>query len=145
MSAGDEVIIGGVYYPNGLPIKGAADSDNAEGVFLASGSRTTTQTMADQTNLNKKGIRVVLDMTTVGTGSVTIAVEAKDPASGKYVVMLASAAIATNQTKTLLIYPGAANTANASANDRLPKTWRINVTANNANPATYSVGYMLLG
>jgi hypothetical protein len=145
MSVGDEVIIGGVYYPNGLPTKGATDSENADGVFLASGARTTTQTMADQTNLNKKGIRVVVVTTAIGTGSITCAIQAKDPASGNWVTMLTGAAITTNTTNTYLVYPGAANTANVSANDRLPRTWRLLVTANNANSATYSVGYMLLG
>jgi hypothetical protein len=145
MSANDEVILGGVYYPNGLPIKGATDSENSDGVFLASGARTTTQTQADQTNLNKNGIRVVVDTTAIGTGSITVAIQAKDPASGKYVTMLTGAAIVTNTTMTYLVYPGAANTANVSANDRLPRTWRILVTHNNANSATYSVGYMLLG
>jgi len=145
MSAGDEVTLGGVYYPNGLPIKGSTDSENADGVFLASGARGTTQTLADQTNVNKKGIRVVVDMTVVGTGSITVAVQAKDSASGKYVTMLTGAAITTNVTNTYLIYPGAANTANVSANDRLPRVWRILATHNNANSATYSVGYQLLG
>lgn len=118
---------------------------NEDGVFLPSGARTTTQTMAVQTNPDKAGIRAVLDMTTVGTGSVTIAIEAQDPASAKWVTVLASAAITTNQTKTLLVYPGAAAVANGSVNDRLPYKWRINCTANNANSATYSVGYQLLG
>jgi hypothetical protein len=145
MSAGDEVTIGGVYFPNGLPVKSATDTENADGVFLASGARTTTQTQADQVNANKKGIRVVVDMTVVGTGSITVAIQAKDPASAKYVTMLTSAAIVTNVTNTYLVYPGAANTANVSANDRLPRTWRILVTHNNANSATYSVGYQLLG
>ncbi len=118
---------------------------NAEAVLLASAARTTTQTQADQLNLHRKGIRVVTDITVVGTGSITVTIEAKDPASGKYVTILSSGALSTNQTKTLLVYPGAANTANASQNDRLPKTWRVLVTHNNANAITYSVGYQLLG
>ena len=145
MSVGDEVTLSGVYYPNGLPIRNATDTDNADGVFLASSARTTTQTMADQVNTNKQGIRVVVQTTVIGTGSITMAIQAKDPASGAYVTMLTGAAIVTNVTNTYLLYPGAANTANVSANDRLPRTWRILVTANNANSATYSVGYMLLG
>jgi len=118
---------------------------NEDGVFLASAARTTTQTMADQVNENKSGIRVVVDITSAGTGSITAAIEAKDPASGKYVTVLASAALVSNQTKTLLVYPGAAAVANGSVNDRLPYKWRIVITANNANSMTYSVGYQLLG
>lgn len=118
---------------------------NSDGVFLASASRTTTQTMADQTNETASGVRVVVDITTAGTGSITAAIEAKDRASGKYVTVLASAALVSNQTKTLLVYPGAAAVANGSVNDRLPYKWRINITANNANAVVYSVGYQLLG
>ena len=117
---------------------------NADVVLLASASRTATQTQADQDNSYRKGIRVVADITTAGTGSITVDIQAKDAASGKWVSILASAALTTNQTKTLLVFPGAAASANASVNDRLPKTWRIVVTANNANAMTYSVGYQLL-
>jgi hypothetical protein len=134
----------GVEYPAGLPIRDTNIVANTAAVLLASAARTTTQTQADQTNLYYSGIRVIADMTVVGTGSITVSIDAKDPASGKYVPILASAAIASNQTKTLLVYPGAAAVANGSANDRLPLTWRILVTANNANSATYSVGYQLL-
>jgi YbbR domain-containing protein len=118
---------------------------NSDGVFLASGARTTTQTQAVQTNESADGIRVVTDITSAGTGSITVAIEAQDPASSKWVTVLATLALTTNQTKTLLVYPGAAASANASVNDRLPLKWRINVTANNANSMTYSVGYQLLG
>lgn len=127
----------------GLPVD-LVGPVNAEGVFLTSGSRSTTQTMADQTNLLRSGIRVVVVTTVIGTGSITLAIQAKDPASGNYVTMLTGAAIVTNTTNTYLVYPGAANTANVSANDRLPLTWRLLVTHNNGNAATYSVGYMLL-
>jgi YbbR domain-containing protein len=117
---------------------------NADAVFLASAARTTTQTQGDQTNDYRKGIRVVIDITSAGTGSITVSIDAKDLASGKYVPILATAALTTNQTKTMLVYPGAAAVANGSVNDRLPKTWRILVTANNANAMTYSVGTQLL-
>lgn len=119
-------------------------SHPAHDTFLASAARTTTQTQADQSNFGHKGIRVVTDITSAGTGSITVDIQAKDVASGKYVSMLASAALNTNQTKTLFVYPGSLNTANAAANDHLPAIWRIVVTANNANSVTYSVGYQLL-
>ena len=40
---------------------------NENVTLLASASRTTTQTGADTVNSHGRGIRVVLDMTTVGT------------------------------------------------------------------------------
>lgn len=113
-------------------------------VFLASGSRTTTQTQGDQSNDHYRGIHVVLDTTVIGTGSVTLSIQGKDPASGKYYTLLSGAAVITNVTNVYKIYPGGVVAANVSANDNLPATWRIVVTANNANAATYSVGYTLL-
>jgi hypothetical protein len=113
-------------------------------VVLSSAARTTTQTQSDQTNYNHRGIIAVLDMTTVGTGSVTLEIDAKDPVSGKYYAVLTGAAVTTNSTNIYRVYPGLTAAANATANDVLPRTWRIKVTANNANSATYSVGAMLI-
>lgn len=117
---------------------------NANVTLLASASRTTTQTGADTTNYNYRGLHVVLDMTTVGTGSVTLTIEGKDEASGKYYTILSGAAVTTNSTNVYKVYPGLTAAANAVANDVLPRTFRINVTANNANAATYSVGYSMV-
>jgi hypothetical protein len=110
------------------------------GALITATGATTTQTTADQTNYNGRGVKVVLDMTTVGTGSVTATIQGKDTASGKYYTLLAGAAVATNSTNVYSVYPGLPATTNVSANDLLPRTWRVVVTANNANPTTYSVG-----
>lgn len=101
---------------------------------------TTTQTGADQTNYNGRGVKVVLDMTVVGTGSVTLTIQGKDVASGKYYTLLAGAAVTTISTNVYEIGPGLPATANVSANAQLPRTWRVLVTANNANATTYTVG-----
>lgn len=113
-------------------------------VVLASAARTTTQTQADQTNYNHRGIIAVLDMTLVGTGSVTLEIDGKDPVSGKYYAILTGVAVTTNSTNIYRVYPGLTAVANATVNDVLPRTWRVKVTANNANSATYSVGAMLI-
>jgi len=112
--------------------------------ILASGSRTTTQTSADFNNVLHRGLTVVLDMTVVGTGSVTLTIRGKDPVSGKYFTLLAGAAVVTNSTNVYRVYPGLTVAANAVASDVLPEVWDILVTANNANPATYSVYASLL-
>ena len=111
---------------------------------LASASRTTTQTGADQVNYGWGGIQVVLDMTVVGTGSVTLTIQGKDSVSAKYFTLLAGAAVTTNSTNVYTVYPGITATANVSASMVLPRVFRILVTANNANAATYSVGYCLV-
>ena len=109
--------------------------------LLASAARTTTQTVADQANSSGRGIRVVLDMTNVAAGpSVTLTIEAKDNASGKYSTLLAGAAVTTVSTNVYVVYPGLTPVANKVVSDVLPRTWRVTVTANNANSGTYSVG-----
>jgi hypothetical protein len=108
--------------------------------ILASAARTTTQTSADFINFDGRGIKVVLDMTLVGTGSVTLTIQGKDVVSGKYYTLLAGAAVITNSTNVYTVFPSATAAANVTANDMLPHTWRVTVTANNANTATYSVG-----
>jgi hypothetical protein len=120
----------------GNPIGATSDT----GALITATGATTTQTSADQTNNTGRGVKVVLDMTAVGTGSVTLTIQGKDTASGKYYTLLAGAAVTTNTTNVYTVYPGAPATANVSANDVLPRTWRVLVTANNVNPASYTVG-----
>lgn len=101
---------------------------------------TTTQTSSDFTNYNGQGVKVVLNVTSAGTGSVTLAIQGKDIASGAYYAILTGSAVTTNSTNVYTIYPGIAVTANVSASDVLPRTWRIVVTANNSNAMNYTVG-----
>ncbi|MBA3830089.1 MAG: hypothetical protein H0X33_14200 [Taibaiella sp.] len=115
--------------------------NNLEATLLASAARITTQTSADIINYNWKKLRVVLDMTVVGTGSVTVTINGKDAASGKYILLLAGAAVTTNSTNVYKVGEALAAVANLIAQDYLPRIIQIVVTANNANSATYSVGY----
>jgi hypothetical protein len=112
--------------------------------LIASAAFTTTQTTADQINLYGTGVRVVLDVTVAGTGSITLEIDAKDVASGKYVAQLTGVAVTTISTNTYVIYPGLIAVANATASDALAHTWRVKVVANNANTITYSVGASIL-
>lgn len=112
--------------------------------LLASAARTTTQTVADQTNFNGRGVVVTLDVTSAGTGSITLEIDYKDPVSGKYLPLLTGAAVVANGTTQYTVYPGITAAANAAASMILPRTWRVVVTANNANPVTYSVGAAVL-
>lgn len=112
--------------------------------LLSSEARTTTQTSDDITNPGFRSLIVTLDMTVVGTGSVTVSIQRKDSTSGKYTTMLTGAAITTNSTNTYKISPNLAAVANSIAQDIMPPVFRIVVTANNANSATYSVGYALV-
>lgn len=129
----------------------AANAGTYEPVFnnlntsiLASGARTTTFTSADQTNPNHRGIKIVLDMTVVGTGSVTLTLNGKDLNSSKFYPILAGAAVTTNSTIVYTVFPGATAVANLTVSDIIPRLFQIVLTANNANSATYSVSYSLV-
>lgn len=109
------------------------------GVIVGVGS-TVTVNSGDLTNPYGRGLKVMVNTTLIGTGSITATIQGKDQASGQYYTILASAAITTNVATLLSVYPGLTAVANVSANDVLPRTYRILVTAGNANPANYTVG-----
>lgn len=111
---------------------------NVDVAVLASGARTTTQTGADTTNYNGRGVKVVLDTTVASAGSVTLSIQGKD-ANGVYYTLLTGTAVTTVSTVVYTLYPGATAAANLTVNDVLPRVWRVVVTANNASTQTYSV------
>jgi hypothetical protein len=87
---------------------------NRTRTILASAARTTTQTGSDINN-------------------------------NKYVTLHATiTALTATGTASYLIYPGLSQTEEGGftlvSNAPLPKTWRVVVTAGNANACTYSVG-----
>lgn len=114
-------------------------------VLLASAVRAATQTGSDRTNRNARGLVCVFDVTAVpGVDTVTPKIQGKDPASGKYYDILVAAAISAVSTVVLRIYPGLAAVGNLTANDVLPRDWRLVVTHSAASNFTYSAGGILL-
>lgn len=121
------------------------NSPSSDIAVFASGAHTVTQTQVNQTNNTARGIKVVLDMTDVTSGpSVTLEINGYDVASGKSYTILSGAAVTTVSTNVYTIYPGLAAVTNSVADDVLPHTWQITVTANNANSGSYSVGASLI-
>ncbi|RJQ26335.1 MAG: hypothetical protein C4589_09875 [Peptococcaceae bacterium] len=119
--------------------------EGLEGILLASAARTATINSPDVVNGRRNGIHVVLDVTAIDTApSITLKIEGKDPASGKYYTILEGAAVTAVSTNVYKVFSAATAAANAVANDIIPKTWRVTVTHANANPITYSVGYSLV-
>ena len=129
------------------------DSYPQQIALLASASRTADPTIAPPSWDGTKiaGMDVVIDMTNVGTGSITVSIEAR--AAGKisavgapagWYLILASAAITTNIVTVLTVSPSVADIANAKAGRPLPKQFRVRVVHNNANAAIYSVDVNLL-
>lgn len=90
----------------------------------------------------------VVATTTAGGAAIapalTVTIQGKDPQSGKYYTLLASAAITTVSTTVLKVYPGLAAAANASVSDVLPQKWRVSVAAGDSDMATYSIAANLL-
>lgn len=117
--------------------------NNIDATLLASASRTTTQTSADITTYNLGAIAVYLNVTVAGTGSITVSINEKDPASGVYNALLTGAAVTANGFNVYRIDPRTPAVANLIAQIALPRIIQIVVTANNANAITYSVGYTL--
>lgn len=115
--------------------------------LLASASRTAAQDTGDRTNRQKgRGIRVVMDITVVPSGApaLTVTILGKDVASGKYITLLASAALAATGTTVLTVYPGLTAATNLVASNVLPSTWKVTVAVGNGNAAVYSLGAEIL-
>jgi hypothetical protein len=98
---------------------------------------------ADQTNFNGRGVKVVIDITAIAAGTITVTIKGKDPVSGKYFNMLASTALNATGTTVLTIYPALPASANVSANDVLPRTWRVEYTIAGAT-VTATIGAIVL-
>lgn len=114
--------------------------------ILPSAARTTSQSSGALNNNYARGILVVVDVTVnAGTaGSITVTIKGSDPNSSKTWNILASAAITAVGTTVYRVYPGLTAAGNLVASDVLPQRYQIDVTANNANPVTYSVSAMLV-
>lgn len=108
--------------------------------LLAQAAQAATTATPDQTNVGARGVKVFVNITAIGTGSITVQIQGKDPASGVYYNLLASAALIANGFTVLEVYPGIAAVANLAANLSLPRVWRINVVSNNINPVAYTIG-----
>jgi hypothetical protein len=91
----------------------------------------------DQINYNGRGLKLVIDVTAIsGTSpTLTVTIQGKDPTSGKYFTILASAALNATATTVLTVYPGQAVAANVSANDILPRTFRVIAVVGGTGPS----------
>lgn len=99
----------------------------------------------DIVNCTTRGGIFVVDLTTVTTATVTVTIQGKDIASGKYYTLLASAGLTTAATTLLVVYPGAAVTSNVSANGPIPKTFRLSVViVGGAAAVTGTIGASIL-
>lgn len=118
---------------------------NKEITLLASAARTADPTIADQDNLAARGLVLIIDVTAVAaTPSVVFTIKGKDPVSGKYYTLLASAAIVGTGTTVLRVYPGLTAVNNQVASDVLPRTWTVTAVHADSDSITYSLGAILI-
>lgn len=117
---------------------------NFEIPVLASTARTATLNSGDQSNLNGRGLHLVIDVTAGAAFSIVPKIQAKDQASGKWYDLLVGAAITATGTTVLKLYPGLTAAANLVANDVLPVSWRLRVEHGDATSVTYSAGASLI-
>lgn len=111
---------------------------------LTSAPRTTTQTSADQTNWNHRGIKVVLDVTAGSSLSLVFTLNNKDLNSGKYYNVFTGGTVTGVSTNVYTIYPGATAVANVTVNDIIARLFQTVITAGNATSATYTLSYSLI-
>jgi hypothetical protein len=113
--------------------------------LLASAARTATTNGTDQPNTKHRGVIVTIDATAASaTPSVVFTIQGKDPLSGTYYTILASAAVTGISTTQLKVYPGITAAANAAVSDVLPTVWRVIATHADADSITYSVSAQLI-
>jgi len=110
------------------------------GVFR-SAARTATHSSPDISNYSGTGMVAVIDATAItATPSVVFTIEGKDPTSGKYYTILASAAIVATGTTVLRVHPDLTAATNTVAKDMLPAVWRVKTAVSDTDTLTYSVG-----
>jgi hypothetical protein len=114
-------------------------------LLVLSAHAAGTVTTPDLINCTTRGGIFVVDLTTVTTATVTVTIQGKDVASGKYYTLLAGAGLTGAGTTVMVVYPGAAVTTNLSANGPVPKTFRISVVIVGASAAvTGTIGASIL-
>ncbi len=112
--------------------------------WLASAAQTTTQTSPDIDTQGFRSFEAIINITVICTGSVTVSINGKDIASGAYYNLITGIALVGNGLVRYRVTPGEiAAVANSVAVDVLPQVVQVVITANNANPVTYSADYEL--
>jgi len=120
------------------------NTGNRSGVALVSAARTANTSSDWIENTGCNGVLVILDVTAGSTLSLTLTIQAYDPASGKAVTMAtATTAVTGISTNGYVLYPNS-NAGLTVTLGVLPNVFRISVNHGNGNSATYSVGYSLI-
>lgn len=115
-----------------------------ESVLLANKVQQGTSWAVDFDNQEGAGCTLTLDVTNVGTGSLSVAIVGITPQGTTYTIITTAAVVGNGQVQ-LKVGRGLPVAANISANDQLPRKLRVTFTHNNANPMDYTAGLALHG
>lgn len=108
--------------------------------FYQSSARTATPTAISVEDDSVLGIQVVINVTAVGvTPSVVPTIDGYDPLSDTWYNLLTGAAITATGATVLRVHPDLLAVTNLTAQDFLPKKYRLVMTHGNATTITYSV------
>lgn len=100
---------------------------------------------ADINNWYYRGVIIDIEISGTFTGtSVTFTVQGKDPGTGAYYDILASAAKTGVGHTTLSIHPDIAAVTNVAAAALLPQKFRIKITESSLTVATYAISATLV-
>lgn len=112
---------------------------NITGALIAAGA-TTTQSAIALTTYNAAKLVLVANIT-AGAGSIVVAISGSTSSSYAYSI-LTSASLSGNGVTALRVFPGATPSANAVANDVVPRNVLVTVTV--TGTITYGVDYVLV-
>jgi hypothetical protein len=98
---------------------------NREILALSLSAASASANGNDMENTSCRSGVMVVDVTAITAGSATFTLQGKDPHSGKYHTILASAAATTIQTIVMRVDPAMSASANLIAADLIPRTWRV--------------------
>lgn len=116
-------------------------------IITATAQGAGTQTSGDLVNPSSSGIRVTLDITAkTGTVDVVCNIYQKDPASGKYTLLLASASKTATGTTILTVHPALTGSANLIGKDFIGAVFKVELVhgAGSTPATTATVGACLL-
>lgn len=114
--------------------------------LAASAARTATANFEPAArNRYAKGVIVLIDATAASsTPSVVFTIQGYDEAGDEWYDILSSAAVTGVSVTRLQVHPDLAASANAKANDLLPRRWRVRAVHADADSITYSIGACLV-
>lgn len=111
---------------------------NVSGPVVAAGT-TSTQTNVAVTNYNGRGLIIVVNIT-AGAGTVAVAINGSTATAYTYNLLTSTALVGAGST-ALRVFPAATPSANAVANDVIPRDLKITATV--VGSITYGIDYIL--